>query len=128
KVVGSHRSGLITQFLTESILFSFLSFVIGVLLSWLALPLFNSLAGKALNFPWASAWFFILIFGAALIIGLLAGLYPAFYLSSFKPIQVLKGHLSGGSRNPVLRSGLVVFQFTTSIILIIGTLIVNSQM
>lgn len=128
KVVGSHRSGLITQFLTESILFSFLSFALGVLIAWLALPLFNSLSGKLLSFPWSNVVFFIAIFGSALLIGLLAGLYPAFYLSGFKPIQVLKGQVSRGSKNPVLRSGLVVFQFTTSIILIIGTLIINSQM
>src|SRR5690606_27031677 len=78
KVVGSHRSGLITQFLTESMLFSFLSFVFGLVISWLALPLFNTLAGKVLNFPWANGWFFMLIFGSALMIGILAGLYPAF--------------------------------------------------
>ncbi len=128
KVIGSHRSALITQFLTESMLYSFLSFILGVLIAWLALPLFNSLSGKLLSFPWSNGVFFIAIFGSSLLIGLLAGLYPAFYLSGFKPIQVLKGQVSRGSKNPVLRSGLVVFQFTTSIILIIGTLIINSQM
>jgi putative ABC transport system permease protein len=128
KVVGSHRSGLIAQFLTESMFFSFLSFAFGVVIAWSTLPLFATLSGKILSFPWSNGLFFLLILASAFLIGLLAGLYPAFYLSGFKPIQVLKGQVSRGSRNPVLRSGLVVFQFTTSIVLIIGTLIINSQM
>jgi putative ABC transport system permease protein len=64
---------------------------------------------------------------AAIIIGIVAGLYPSFYLSSFKPIQVLKGNISKGSKNSILRNGLVVFQFTTSIILIIGTIVIYNQ-
>ena len=128
KVVGSYRSGLIRQFLTESTLYSLLSIVLGVLLAWLFLPWFNQLAGKQLTFPWSNAWLFPIIGLAVVGIGLLAGLYPAFYLSGFRPVQVLKGQLSQGAKNPILRNGLVVFQFTTSIILIVGTLIINSQM
>ncbi len=128
KVVGSYRSGLIAQFLAESMLYSALSILLGVMLAWLFLPLFNQLAGKQLVFPWNSAWLLPVILVSAIGVGLVAGLYPAVYLSGFRPAQVLKGHLSRGLRNPVLRNGLVVFQFTTSIILIVGTLIINSQM
>ncbi len=128
KVVGSYRSGLIAQFLAESMLFSALSILLGVMLAWLFLPLFNQLAGKQLVFPWSSAWLLPVVLVSVIIVGLIAGLYPAVYLSGFRPTQVLKGHLSQGTRNPVLRNGLVVFQFATSIILIVGTLIINSQM
>jgi putative ABC transport system permease protein len=91
KVVGSFRINLINQFLTESLLFSFFSFGIGILLAWLLLPYFNTLASKSLIFPWAEWWLLPLLLLAAVIIGLLAALYTSFYLSSFKPIQVLKG-------------------------------------
>jgi len=128
KVVGSHRSGLITQFLTESLLYSLLSFVLGLLIAWVLLPVFNELAGKSLVFPWTNWWLIPVFIGSIIIIGLFSGLYPSFYLSAFKPISVLKGKLSKGAKDPILRSGLVVFQFTTSIVLIIGTLIVYSQM
>jgi len=128
KVVGSYRSSLVAQFLTESMLYSLLSIVLGVLLAWLFLPLFNQLAGKQLTFPWASIGLFPAILLSAIGIGLLAGFYPAAYLSGFRPIQVLKGRLSRGAKNPVLRNGLVVFQFTASVILIVGTLVINSQM
>ncbi len=128
KVAGSHRSGLLAQFLTESILYSALSFLLGVILAWLFLPLFNQLADKHLAFPWKNGWFAPAILVSATGVGLLAGLYPAVYLSGFRPVQVLKGQHSRGTGNPVLRNGLVVFQFTTSVILIVGTLIINSQM
>jgi putative ABC transport system permease protein len=128
KVVGSFRSSIINQFLTESLLFSFLSFALGVLLAWLLLPYFNLLSAKSLIFPWMEWWLFPLIFIAAITIGILAGIYPSFYLSSFKPIQVLKGNLSLGSKNSSTRSLLVIFQFTTSIVLIIGTFIIYRQM
>lgn len=128
KVVGSYRSGLIRQFLTESTLYSLLSIVLGIVLAWLFLPLFNQVAGKQLVFPWSSPWLFPIIGLTVVVVGLVAGLYPAFYLSGFHPAQVLKGQLSQGAKNPLLRNGLVVFQFTTSIILIVCTLIINSQM
>jgi len=128
KVAGSYRSGLITQFLTESMLYSFLSFLLGLIIAWLILPLFNELTGKSLVFPWTDWWLIPAVISSTVIIGLFSGLYPAFYLSAFKPISVLKGKLSKGTKDPFLRSGLVVFQFTTSIILIIGTFIVYSQM
>ncbi len=128
KVVGSFRKHLVGQFLTESILFSLLSFLIGILLAWALLPYFNQLSNKSLVFPWQEWWFVPVMLGAAFIVGILAGVYPAFYLSAFKPINVLKGNLSLGSKNSMMRSSLVVFQFTTSIILIIGTFIISRQM
>jgi putative ABC transport system permease protein len=128
KVVGSYRSNLVQQFLTESVMFSFLSFAIGLGFAALLLPYFNSLAGKAMIFPWAEWWLMPLVFGSTLVIGFVAGLYPALYLSGFKPIQTLKGSLSSGSKSSTLRSSLVIFQFTTSIILIISTFIINRQM
>jgi len=128
KVVGSQRSGLIKQFLTESLLFSCLSFIIGLLLAWVLLPYFNNLASKSLTIPWGEWWLLPVILVSAFIIGIIAGLYPAFYLSAFKPVQVLKGTLSTGSKGSVLRNGLVVFQFTASIMLIIGTMVIYNQM
>jgi putative ABC transport system permease protein len=128
KTVGAFRSDLVSQFLTESIIFSIISFVIGVLLAWGLLPTFNSIAAKNIGMPWGTWWFLPIIGVAALIIGIIAGLYPAFYLSAFKPVNVLKGSLSTGSKSGKLRSGLVVFQFTTSVVLIIGTLIIYKQM
>lgn len=127
KVVGSYRSGLVKQFLTESILFSFLSFALGMLLAILLLPYFNMLAAKSIIIPWTAWWLIPLMIGAVILIGTVAGIYPSFYLSSFKPIDVLKGQLSKGTKHSFLRNGLVVFQFTTSIILIIGTIVIYTQ-
>ena len=127
KVVGSHRLGLVNQFLTESVLFSVLSFLLGLLIAVLLLPYFNTLSAKSLVIPWTAWWLLPLMIGSAIIVGVMAGLYPSFYLSAFKPINVLKGQLSRGSRNSILRNGLVIFQFTTSIILIIGTLVIYKQ-
>jgi putative ABC transport system permease protein len=128
KVVGSYRSGLINQFLTESLLYSFFSFVLGMILAWILLPYFNILASKSLTIPWGVWWLIPSMLVSAFIIGILAGLYPAFYLSGFKPAQVLKGSISNGSKSSTLRNALVVFQFTTSIILIISTFVIYNQM
>lgn len=128
KVVGSVRSNIVGQFLIESVLFSIFSFVVGIALARLFLPYFNILLNKTLFFP-ASDWLFWLVIAlASIVIGMLAGLYPSFYLSSFQPIQVLKGHLSKGSKSSPLRSVLVIFQFTTSIVLMVGTLVIYRQM
>lgn len=128
KVVGSVRGNIINQFLAESLLFSFFSFVIGLMVAAIFLPYFNQLSNKELTFPWHSFWFVPIISGAALVVGILAGLYPSFYLSSFKPAEVLKGNISRGSKSSGTRSTLVVFQFTISIILIIGTFVIYKQM
>jgi len=127
KVIGGYRSSLIKQFLTESMLFSFLSFALGIVLAWALLPYFNMLAAKSLTIPWTAWWLSPIMLASAVLVGLVAGLYPSLYLSSFKPIQVLKGQLSRGSKSSVLRNGLVVFQFTTSIILIISTVVIYNQ-
>jgi putative ABC transport system permease protein len=127
KVVGSYRSSLINQFLAESIVYSILSFVIGIILAWILLPYFNTLASKSLSIPWHEWWLMPSLIAAAFIVGVVAGLYPAFYLSGFKPVQVLKGSISTGSKNSILRNSLVVFQFSTSIILIICTLVIYNQ-
>jgi putative ABC transport system permease protein len=127
KVVGSHRINLVLQFLVESILFSVLAFVIGILLAAALLPVFNTLSAKSLSMPWNEWWLLPLVIIGSLIVGILAGIYPSFYLSSFKPIYVLKGQLSRGSRGSVLRNGLVVFQFAISVILIISTLVIYNQ-
>lgn len=127
KVMGSYRSSLIKQFLTESMLYSLVSFLLGLLIAWLTLPYFNTLASKSLAMPWGEWWLVPVILVSALVVGLFAGLYPAFYLSRFRPVQVLKGSISSGSKSPVLRNSLVVFQFTASIVLIISTIVIYDQ-
>ncbi|WP_228084969.1 ABC transporter permease [Mucilaginibacter sp. JRF] len=128
KVIGSTRANLIRQFLTESLLYSFFSFVLGVVLAASALPVFNNVAGTQLALPWMEWWLLPALISSAIVIGLIAGIYPAFYLSYFKPATTLKGSISMGTRNSGLRSGLVIFQFTVSIVLIIGTAVIFKQM
>jgi putative ABC transport system permease protein len=128
KVVGSNRSSLVAQFLTESLFYSLVSFILGIVIAWLFLPYFNSIAARSLSMPWLEWWFAPVILLSAVLVGTLAGLYPAFYLSGFKPGQVLKGAISAGSKSSALRNGLVVFQFAASIILIISTVVIYNQM
>jgi putative ABC transport system permease protein len=129
KVAGSLRSNLIAQFLTESVLLSFFSLVLAILLAFLLLPLFNQLAGKDMSVGTLfSTWLFPVMLGLVLIVGCVAGSYPAFYLSSFQPIEVLKGKIAKGFKGSLLRSGLVVFQFFISITLIIGTIVIYNQL
>lgn len=128
KVVGSFRKLLVRQFLTESLVYSFISFALALVLVVLAMPFFNSLTGKPLALPWTEWWLLPSLALGAIVVGLFAGIYPAFYLSSFKPVDVLKGSVSRGSRSAAMRSVMVVFQFTTSIILIIGTFVIYKQM
>jgi putative ABC transport system permease protein len=128
KVVGSLRKSLVTQFLSESVMYSLLSFVIALGIVCLTLPTFNFIAGRELSVPWTAWWLFPLLITAALIIGIVAGVYPAFYLSSFRPISVLKGNLVKGSKGSGLRSAMVVFQFTASIVLMTGTFVIYRQM
>ncbi|MEM1214946.1 MAG: ABC transporter permease [Bacteroidota bacterium] len=128
KVVGSRRRELIGQFLVESTVISTLAVVMGVALARLVLPFFNGLADKSLAFPWLSWWFLPILLGLALVLGVAAGAYPAAFLSTFKPIDVLRGSISRGAKSSWFRNGLVVFQFTTSIILLIGTIVIYQQM
>jgi putative ABC transport system permease protein len=129
KVLGSPRKSLIAQFLIESILVTFVSTLIAVTLAWLLLPLFNQMANKELAITAQSlVWLLPGMIAIALIIGCLAGFYPAFFLSAFQPVDVLKGKLSTGFKGGRLRSFLVVFQFSISIFLIIGTLVIYNQL
>ena len=128
KVLGSLKSQLVNQFLAESILISLFSFVLAVGLAYLAIPYFNNLSNKELALPFTEPLFLASIFGGVLLVGFMAGSYPAFFLSAFKPVQVLKGSLSGGMKSGALRNVLVVIQFCTSIFLVIGTLVILNQM
>ncbi len=129
KVLGSFKSDLIRQFLIESVVISCIALLLALLFVWLLLPYFNQMAGKHIAFNLVSvpALLPILVL-IVLTTGLLAGSYPAFYLSSFMPVEVLKGKLGGGFKRSWLRSTLVVFQFCISIVLIIGTIIIYQQL
>ncbi|HLX93740.1 MAG TPA: FtsX-like permease family protein, partial [Puia sp.] len=129
KVAGSTRGNLIFQFLTESVLLSFFSLLFAVGIAVALLPMFNQLSGKQLDAEMLfSSRILPLVVGLVLTVGFLAGSYPAFYLSSFQPIQVLKGKIAAGFKSSWLRSSLVVFQFFISIGLIIGTLVIYRQL
>jgi putative ABC transport system permease protein len=128
KLSGSSKGMLIGQFLTESGLLSFLSLIIAIIIVENSLPYFNRLLGSNLQLNLFNIWFTIpLLLFVSVLIGILAGSYPAFYLSSFTPYIVLKGKLKDSMKNGNLRKILVVFQFTISIILIVGTLIIFRQ-
>ena len=127
KVMGSSRMGLIAQFLAESMLLTSFAFILSLLLVQLALPAFNSLAGTTLSMPYASGSFWLIMSGYVLLTGLLAGSKPAFYLSAFRPIKVLKGKVQTGKTAGRSRQALVVLQFTCSIGLIIATLVIYRQ-
>ncbi len=127
KAIGSVRSQLITQFLSESLLIVVFAFVLTLVLVTLTLPWFNELSDKKMSILWANPYFWILSISFSLITGLVSGSYPAFYLSSFDPIRVLKGTFRVGRFAAVPRKVLVVIQFTVSVTLIIGTIIVYRQ-
>ena len=127
KVIGGGRSSLIKQFLIESSLLVGIALIISCVLIQLFLPEFNNISGKNLLFDFNLKMISALI-GLGIIVSILAGLYPAFFLSSFKPMDVLKGKMTGNNKSFGLRSGLVVFQFAISVVLIIGTLVVWQQM
>ncbi|MBS1661064.1 MAG: ABC transporter permease, partial [Bacteroidetes bacterium] len=127
KVMGSSRTGLILQFLAESILLTSAAFVLSLLLVQLVLPAFNSLAGTAISIPYNSGAFWLIMSGYVLLTGLLAGSKPAFYLSAFRPVKVLKGKVQTGKAASRSRQTLVVLQFTCSIGLIIATIVIYRQ-
>ena len=129
KVLGSPRKYLIFQFLAESILVTLAGAIIAVIAAWLLLPLFNQMSGKELVItPQIIGWLLPVMFLLIVVIGGLAGSYPAFFLSGFQPINVLKGKLASGFKGGMLRSFLVVFQFSISVFLIIGTLVIYNQL
>lgn len=127
KSIGSVRSQLITQFFSESIMVSFLAFILSILLVLLVLPPFNEVADKKLHILWSEPVFWLIGIGFSFITGLFAGLYPALFLSSFQPVKVLKGTFKAGRLASLPRQVLVVVQFTISITLIIGTMVVYKQ-
>jgi putative ABC transport system permease protein len=129
KVMGSHRSQLIGQFMFESFFINAIAFIISAIFVLLAFPVFNDFVGKSVAYSWPDASFFWLGLIAVFLLGiLLSGFYPAFVLSNFKPIAVLKGRFSGSARGNMLRKSLVTFQFLASVILITGTFVVFQQM
>ncbi len=131
KTLGSNRTQLVRQFLAEAVFTTCLAVVAAMLLVYLLLPHFNQLSGKELTLDsFMSPIVVLRLLGLAAVVGLIAGSYPAFFLAAFQPVKVLKGvrTQSGEGRSANLRTGLVVFQFTISIVLIIGTIVVNNQL
>jgi putative ABC transport system permease protein len=129
KVMGSAKIQLIKQFLSESILLSFCAMLIALVLVFALLSYFDEISGKQINFLYLLDYRFIIaIIGLVFIVGILAGIYPSFFLSSFNPVKVLKGVSIRKKQKISLRSGLIVFQFFVSIALVTATIIVYQQL
>jgi putative ABC transport system permease protein len=127
KVIGALRSALVGQFITEAILVTLIAMVLATGLVQLLLPAFNNLTGKQLLLPVSEPLFWVSLFALLIVTGLTAGSYPAIFLSSLKPIRVLKGSLTFGTSAILFRKGLVVFQFTLSVMLIVGMVVIYRQ-
>ncbi|MEO7802021.1 MAG: FtsX-like permease family protein, partial [Ginsengibacter sp.] len=127
KAIGSARWQIIRQFFAESYVVVIISFVLALIVVALLLPMFNEVAGKKIQMPWGNIIFWLISLTFMFITGLLAGSYPALYLSSFQPLKVLKGTFKVGKGAAIPRRILVVMQFTVSVMLIIGTIIVYQQ-
>jgi ABC-type antimicrobial peptide transport system permease subunit len=127
KAIGSLKGQLIKQFFTESVLVSALAFMVSIILVLFLLPFFNEMAGKQITILWYNPVFWIVLLLFTLLTGFIAGTYPALYLSSFQPVKVLKGTFKAGKFSALPRQILVVVQFTVSIMLVIGVLIVYRQ-
>ncbi len=128
KVVGSYRSQLIAQFLLESLILTFISFVVSIILVEFSLPYFNYVADKQLFIDYSDFSIIGVLLGVIALVGVLSGSYPAFFLSSFQPVRVLKGKYVSTRNAAFLRRGLVIFQFSVSITMIIGTWVVYNQL
>ncbi|MFC2084071.1 ABC transporter permease [Bacteroidota bacterium] len=129
KTLGSTNTQIMRQFLTETVIMTILAVCFAWLIAYLILPVFNQIAGKNLTLPFFTYWWGIpLLLGFALLIGIVAGFYPAFFLSSFQPVWVLKGEQFQGPGRSILRTSLVVVQFSISAILIIATITIGRQM
>ena len=128
KVVGAMRSALIAQFIGEALLLAFIATLAALVIVLLLLPAFNQLTGKQLVLPLGSPWSWITLAGMLTVTGFVAGSYPALFLSSMNPVKVLKGAVQFSHSGALLRKGLVVFQFTLSIILIVGMIVIYRQM
>jgi putative ABC transport system permease protein len=129
KIVGAHRADIIRQFFGETSFLTIVALGLAIGLVALVLPAYNELSGK--NMSWdtlQSAWPLAALVGIVLFTGALSGSYPAFFLSGFQPVKVLKGRLAAGAKNPFLRRGLVVVQFSLSIILLVGAFVVRDQL
>lgn len=127
KVIGSMRSQLISQFFCESLLITLLAFFFSILSVALVLPFFNEVANKEIQILWTNPGFWMISIGFITITGLISGSYPALYLSSFQPASILKGTFKAGPLAVLQRKVLVVIQFTVSVVLIVGTIIVFQQ-
>ncbi len=128
KTIGAKRKALIYQFIGESVLLSIVAIIIAILLISLFSTNFNQLVGQELPGLFSTPLNLVYLFCLAVIVGIIAGIYPAFVLSAFQPIKVLKGRISTGAKSGWLRSSLVVFQFTISISIIIGTIVIYKQL
>ncbi|HEX4850360.1 MAG TPA: ABC transporter permease, partial [Puia sp.] len=127
KAVGSQRKQLVIQFFSESLLIAFISLAIAIILTKSGLPWFNILADKQMIIPWTNVYLWLYVVGFTLFTGLISGSYPALFLSSFNPVKVLKGSFKMGRLASIPRKILVVLQFTISISLIVGTIIIFEQ-
>lgn len=128
KVLGAVRNNIIWQFIGESVLVTVISCTLSVVLLWLVMPLYNHLLGYSLTIHWYAWQVWLFLAGIVLVVGFLAGSYPAFFLSGFTPFQALKGKLRLGKSGAAFRQGLVVVQFSISVFLIIGTILMTKQM
>lgn len=128
KSLGSNKMELVRQFLMESGLISFLSLVLALVLAVVALPFFNTLADKDISIPFANPIFWMVLLVSVIILGLFSGSYPAFFMTRFKPVKVLKGGGGSGVGGSGIRNSLVVFQFAISVFLIVSTLVVYQQL
>lgn len=129
KVLGAEKSSLIRQFLSESLLMSFFAFLFALIVTWILLPLFGQLAGKCLYLSVSQhSWLLISFFILSILTGLLAGIYPAYFLSSLRPVKALKGKLSNSLAAVSVRKFLVVFQFVISVVLIVSSVVIYNQM
>jgi putative ABC transport system permease protein len=129
KVLGAQKQSLVKQFIGESLLMSMIAFVFALCITKLLLPAFSGISGRNLSLSFSGQWFILVgFFALSIVTGLLAGSYPAFYLSSFKPVKVLKGRFTNSLSAVALRKGLVIFQFIISVVLIIASVVISNQM
>ncbi|MGX1927959.1 ABC transporter permease [Flagellimonas sp. 2504JD4-2] len=128
KTLGSNKTDLIRQFLVESGLVSFGALIVAIVVAIIALPFFNDLANKDIAMPYSSPIFWLVLIASGVLLGLFSGSYPAFFMSKFMPVKVLKGSNSNSLGGGKVRNGLVIFQFAISVFLIVGTLVVYQQL
>jgi len=128
KTLGAVRFQLIIQFMSESFLVTFASMFAGLAIAWLLLPMFNGLSGKTISVDLLDIKIILALLGIAILVGVISGSYPAFFLSSFKPVKVLKGLKIFGGQNTLMRNSLVICQFAIAVVLMVSTLVVNSQL